>query len=82
MYGTCNLFFSYTCIYILAKEGTIKLVEGHNQTSGKVEIVEDYNWRPICGDEWTEQEAEVACRQLGFKGGVTRVVNGLCYHTL
>ena len=75
-------YIFYTCIHILVREGTIKLVEGHNQTSGKVEIYVDYNWRPICGYEWTEQEAEVACRQLGFKGGVTRLVNGLCYHYL
>ena len=43
----------------------IHLVEGNN-TCGLVEVYYQEEWRAVCDDYWTDVEAGVACKQLGF----------------
>nr|XP_054771338.1 deleted in malignant brain tumors 1 protein-like isoform X1 [Lytechinus pictus] len=35
---------------------------------GVVEIMSEGEWGTICGTGWTQEDANVACRQLGFSG--------------
>lgn len=37
---------------------------------GNVEIFHMGRWGAVCDDEWDEREANVACRQLGYKQAV------------
>ena len=30
-----------------------------------------YEWSSVCVSEWTDESAEVTCRQLGFNGGLS-----------
>ena len=46
----------------------IRLVDGPTENSGRVEIYREGEWGTICDDQWEEDEAIVACRQLGFFG--------------
>ena len=36
---------------------------------GKVEVCYDEEWRTVCGEGWSQQDALVACRQLGYSTG-------------
>ena len=36
--------------------------------SGLVEVLRDSEWRSVCDDYWTYEDANVVCRQLGFLG--------------
>ena len=41
----------------------------HNDgKSGLLEVYYDNEWKSVCDDHWTDKDANVACRQLGFLG--------------
>ncbi|XP_070844265.1 scavenger receptor cysteine-rich type 1 protein M130-like [Chaetodon trifascialis] len=42
----------------------IRLVNGTNRCSGRVEVYHDGQWGTICDDRWGMQEATVACREM------------------
>ena len=48
--------------------GVIRLFSGSTTSEGEVQYCDDSMWTPVCGDTWGENEAAVACRQLGFAG--------------
>ena len=46
----------------------IRLFNGSSVFNGVVEYCLNSTWTPVCGDDWEESEAAVACRHLGFAG--------------
>jgi len=50
------------------QEGVIRLFNGSSASEGVVEYCDNSVWTPVCGDDWDETEAAVACRQLRFSG--------------
>lgn len=46
--------------------GSIRLVNGPNEYSGRVEVCMEQAWGTVCDDLWTNEDAMVACSQLGF----------------
>ena len=54
----------------------VRLVNGLNDASGRVEIYYNNEWGTICDDFWTLNEAEVVCRSLGFPGAIRATVQG------
>ena len=46
----------------------IRLNGSNNSYSGRVEYCYNGIYGTICDDEWSIQDANVACRQLGFQG--------------
>ena len=60
--------------------GELRLVDGTRTTEdgrlceGRLEIYINGQWGTICDDYWNDDEADVACRQLGFAAG--SVVDG------
>ena len=49
-------------------DGTLRLVDGASEREGRLEVFHNGQWGTICDDYWTDVEARVACRQLGFTG--------------
>ncbi|XP_040823181.1 neurotrypsin isoform X2 [Ochotona curzoniae] len=46
----------------------IRLMDGENKKEGRVEVFIGGQWGTICDDGWTDKDATVICRQLGYKG--------------
>ena len=49
--------------------GDLRLLGGSVSTRiGRIEICDNHKWGAVCDVEWDDQDAKVACRQLGYEG--------------
>ena len=46
--------------------GDVKLVEGHSQNEGRVEVCVNGGWGTVTDDGWSTNDGQVICRQLGY----------------
>jgi len=60
--------FNKTLADCRGQAGVIRLLNGSATSEGEVQYCRNSVWTPVCGDTWGENEAAVACRQLGFAG--------------
>lgn len=50
--------------------GTVRLQDGASDREGRVEVLHNGSWHPICDDTWDELEADIVCRMLDFPGAL------------
>ena len=50
----------------VCQPGTIQLVSGQPEGTGLVQVCLDRSWTYVCGSGWSNVDAAVACRQLGY----------------
>ena len=53
---------------IACEQDDIRLENGQNKFEGRVEVCDGGYWKTVCSDIWEDEEASVACRQIGFAG--------------
>ena len=50
----------------VCNDGDVRLVDGNSAFNGRLEICFDNVWGTVCGRPWSDTEAAVVCRQLGY----------------
>uniref|UniRef100_A0A3B3CSW4 Scavenger receptor cysteine-rich type 1 protein M130-like n=1 Tax=Oryzias melastigma TaxID=30732 RepID=A0A3B3CSW4_ORYME len=55
----------------------IRLVNGDNRCSGRLEVKSNNSWSIVCEDDFDQQDAEVVCRELGC--GAPSFLQGALY---
>ncbi|XP_050921552.1 scavenger receptor cysteine-rich type 1 protein M130 isoform X2 [Lates calcarifer] len=56
---------------------SVRLVNGANQCSGRLEVKSNQSWSLVCEDDFDLQDAEVVCREVGC--GAPSVLQGALY---
>ena len=64
-----NCLLYYFVIIVDCNDGQIRLTGGTSSMEGTVEVCYYSTWGLIADADWGNQDAQVACKQLGYREG-------------
>ena len=59
IYNVCN-------VSVLCQDGDVRLVGGQSAYEGRVEVCLSQRWGSVTDSEWSAEDAQVVCRQIGY----------------
>lgn len=59
-------FISIGCTHV-----AVRIVGGSINREGRVEVCLNGIWGTVCGDYWSQEDANIVCRQLGYSNSGT-----------
>ncbi|XP_042201546.1 deleted in malignant brain tumors 1 protein-like, partial [Callorhinchus milii] len=74
-YGNNNCSHSQDASVTCSGPVPVRLVNGNNMCSGRVEVLHNSTWGSVCGDHWGTEEANVVCRLLNCGNGTSAIGN-------
>ena len=67
MFTNCYPYYYKAASCSDCRDGDVHLVGGSYQWEGRVEVYMSGVWGTITDSEWTDNDARVVCRKLGYR---------------
>ncbi|XP_077990934.1 uncharacterized protein LOC144445265 [Glandiceps talaboti] len=76
-YGYLCLTVLFMTVTVVNSEHKIRLRGGEHPFAGQLQLLIDDQWHVVCSDGWTFENAEVACRELGYNNGAVMYMESI-----
>ncbi|KAI4900607.1 hypothetical protein NFI96_032246, partial [Prochilodus magdalenae] len=74
---SCVVLILLSSTITLSTADSVRLADGRSRCAGRVEVLYNGQWGTVCEDDWSGNDAKVACRELGCGEAVHAVKRAL-----
>ena len=66
----------YIFMYIILDPVSVRIVDGPTSYQGRLEVLYNGEWGTVSNSGFDRQDADIACRQLGYNGSAAVYTHG------